>query len=156
MDAVATVYRLVASMSPGIDGLRSDVEFHRRGRFDATITLHDGLDSGVLRQRLALRGVLERRNRHVWQGTTGLFGSTYHTLERVIPQGSPGRRNPPSARSANASTYLITDHWMIPREHLATWLGVSQGRVSQTVRSLVKDWSLVKRRGSLAFFRMRT
>ena len=37
MDAVAAVYRLAASMSPGIDGLRSRVEFHRRGRFDATI-----------------------------------------------------------------------------------------------------------------------
>ena len=37
MDAVASVYRLAASMSPGIDGLRSRVEFHRRGRFDATI-----------------------------------------------------------------------------------------------------------------------
>ena len=42
MDAVASVYRLAASMSPGIDGLRTRVEFHRRGRFDATITLHDG------------------------------------------------------------------------------------------------------------------
>ena len=37
MDAVANVCRLAASMSPGIDGLRSRVEFHRRGRFDATI-----------------------------------------------------------------------------------------------------------------------
>ena len=26
---------------------------------------------------------------------------------------------------------LITDHPMIPREHLANWLGVSEGRVSQ-------------------------
>ena len=42
MDAVAAIYRLAASLSPGIDGLRSHVEFHRRGRFDATITLHDG------------------------------------------------------------------------------------------------------------------
>ena len=31
MDAVVAVYRLAASMSPGIDGLRSHVEFHRRG-----------------------------------------------------------------------------------------------------------------------------
>ena len=37
-------------MSPGIDGLRSHVEFHRRGRFDATITLHDGRSFGVVRQ----------------------------------------------------------------------------------------------------------
>ena len=46
---MATIYRLAASLSPGIDGLRSHVEFHRRGRFDATITLHDGCDFGVVR-----------------------------------------------------------------------------------------------------------
>ena len=40
MDAVASIYRLGASMSTGIDGLKSHVEFHRRGRFDATITPH--------------------------------------------------------------------------------------------------------------------
>ena len=50
MDAVASVYRLASSLSPGIDGLRSHVEFHRRGRFDATITLHDGRSFGVVRQ----------------------------------------------------------------------------------------------------------
>ena len=52
---MASVYRLAASMSPGIDGLRSRVEFHRRGRFDATVTLHDGRSFGVVRQGLALR-----------------------------------------------------------------------------------------------------
>ena len=36
---------------------------------------------------------------------------------------------------------------MIPREHLATWLGVSEGRVSQMIHSLVNTWSLVERRG---------
>ena len=50
MDAVPAVYRLAASLPPGIDGLRSHVEFHRRGRFDATITLHDGRSFGVVRQ----------------------------------------------------------------------------------------------------------
>ena len=55
MDAVTAVYRLAATMSPGTDGLRSRVEFHRRGRFDATITLHDGRSFGVVRQGLALR-----------------------------------------------------------------------------------------------------
>ena len=55
MDAAAAVYRLAASLSPGVDGLRSHVEFHRRGRFDATITLHDGRSFGVVRQGLALR-----------------------------------------------------------------------------------------------------
>ena len=52
---MASVYRLAASMSPCIDGLRSRVEFHRRGRFDAPITLHDGRSFGVVRQGLALR-----------------------------------------------------------------------------------------------------
>ena len=51
MDAVAAVYRLAASMSPGIDGLRSHVEFHRKGHFDATLTLHDGRSFGMVRQR---------------------------------------------------------------------------------------------------------
>ena len=50
MDAVAAVYRLAASLSPGTRSLRSHVEFHRRGRFDATITLHDGRGFGVVRQ----------------------------------------------------------------------------------------------------------
>ena len=55
MDAVAAVYRLAALMSPGTRSRRSHVEFHRRGRFDATITLQDGRDFGVVRQGLALR-----------------------------------------------------------------------------------------------------
>ncbi len=55
MDAVASVYRLAATMSPGTDGLRSGVEFHRRGRFDATITLHHGRSFGIVRQGFALR-----------------------------------------------------------------------------------------------------
>ncbi len=49
MDAVAAVYPIAASMSPGTDGLHSHVEFHRWGRFDATITLHDGCQLGVVR-----------------------------------------------------------------------------------------------------------
>ena len=55
LDAVASIYRLAASMSPGIERLRSHVEFHRRGRLDATITLHDGRSFGVVRQGLTLR-----------------------------------------------------------------------------------------------------
>ena len=35
--------------------VRRDGKFHRRGRFDATITLHDGRDFGIVRQGLALR-----------------------------------------------------------------------------------------------------
>ena len=228
MDAVASVYRLAATMSPGTESRRSRVEFHRRGRFDATITLHDGRDFGVVRQGLALRRrslhdrlralahydsgrrpdvvlilvpsvwerrqtgsfcervdltdffiavesrtALERRNRRVWQETTGLVGNTYHTLEQVISRGRPGRRRRPLtgtperkraslpdpgrmtqavsafglSPSEKRTLDLITDHPMIPREHLATWLGVSQGRLSQMMRSLVKTWGLAERRG---------
>ena len=55
MDAAASIYRLAASLSPGTDGLRTQVEFHRRGRFDAVITLHNGRSFGVVRQGPALR-----------------------------------------------------------------------------------------------------
>ena len=38
MHAVASIYRLAASRSPSIDGLRCHVESPRRSRFDATFT----------------------------------------------------------------------------------------------------------------------
>ena len=226
MDAVASVYRLATPMSSGLDGLRSQVEFHRRGRFDATITLHDGRSFGVVRQGLALRrrslydrlraiaqydytrrpgtvlvlvpsvwelrrtarfcidndlhdcyvavesrDALERRDLRLWCEPTWLFGLTYYTLETVSSHGRPGggpttqspeRKRaslPRPERMAQAAPAfgispsekrtldLITDHPMIPRDHLATWLGVSEGRVSQMMRSLVNTWGLVERRG---------
>ena len=225
MDAVAAVYRLASSMSPGIDGLRSHVEFHRRGRFYATITLHDGRTFGVVRQGLALRrrslydrlraiaeydytrrpdtililvpsvweerlttrfcddrnirdcyvamesrDALARRDLRLWHRFSWV-GSSYHTLKDVSAHGSPGgglRTESPSRkraslprpeRIAQAPTAfgvspsekrtldLVTDHPMIPREHLACWLGVSEGRVSQMMRNLVNTWGLVERRG---------
>ncbi len=89
MDAVASVYRLAASMSPGIDGLRSRVEFHRRGRFDATITLHNGRSFGFVRQGLALRRrSLYDRLRAIADATPGPAQRPPHfTL-------SPDRRGP--------------------------------------------------------------
>ena len=226
MDAVASVYRLAATMSPGIDGLRSHVEFHRRGRFDATITLHDGRSFGVVRQGLALRRrslydrlraiaeydytrrpdtililvpsvweerlttrfceernlrecfvavesrhALERRDLRLWCCTSWVIGSSFFSLEAVRSRTSPGGRPatespsrkraslPDPERMAHAARAfgvspsekrtldLITDHPMIPREHLALWLGVSEGRVSQMMHSLVNTWSLVERRG---------
>ena len=226
MDAVASIYRLAASMSPGIDGLRSRVEFHRRGRFDATVTLHDGRSFGVVRQGLALRrrslydrlrtiaqydhwrrpdtvliltpsawelrrtarfcinndlrdcfnavesrDALERRDLRIWCEPTGLFGLSYSTLETVSSHGRPGggpRTASPERKRATLprpermaqvapafgvspsekrTLALITDHPMIPREHLALSPGVSEGRVSQMMHSLVDTWGLVERRG---------
>ena len=226
MDVVAAVYRLAASMSPGIRSRRSHVEFHRRGRFDATITLHDGRTFGVVRQGLALRrrsfydrlraiagydytrrpnatlvltpsvwelrlttrfcinlnlddcfvavetrDALERRDLRLWRKYSWV-GSTYRTLKDVSAHGSPGgglRTESPSRKRASlprpertaqaAATFgispsekrtldLVTDHPMIPREHLARWLGVSEGRVSQMMHSLVDTWGLVERRGN--------
>ena len=226
MDAVAAVYRPASSLSPGIDGHRSHVEFHRRGRFDATITLHDGRSFGVVRQGLALRrrslydrlraiaeydytrrpdtililvpsvweerlttrfceernlrecfiavesrDALERRDLRLWCCTSWVIGSRFFTLEAVSSHGSPGggpRTESPERKRASlprpermvqaAPTFgispsekrtldLVTDHPMIPREHLANWLGVSEGRVSQMMRSLVNTWGLVERPG---------
>ena len=226
MDSVAAVYRLASSLSPGTDGLRSHVEFHRRGRFDATITLPDGRSFGVVRQGLALRRrslydrlraiaeydytrrpdtililtpsiweerlttrfceernlrecfvavesreALERRDLRLWCYTSWVIGSKFFKLEAVSSHGSPGGRPatewperkrasiPNPERMAQAApTFgispsekrmlnLITDHPMIPREHLACWLGVSEGRVSQMMHSLVNTWGLVERRG---------
>ena len=226
MDAVAAVYRLASSMSPGTGERRSNVEFHRRGRFDATVTLHDGRSFGVVRQGLALRrrslydrlraiaeydytrrpdtvliltpsiweerlttrfceernlrecfvavesrGALERRDIRLWCCTSWVIGSRFFTLEAVSSQGSPGGRprteSPERKRasirrpermveaapafgitpSEKRTLDLITDHPMIPREHLATWLGVSEGRVSQMMHNLVKTWGLIERHG---------
>ena len=226
MDAVAAVHRLAASLSPGVDRLRSHVEFHRRGRFDATINLHDGRSFGVVRQGLAQRrrslydrlraiaeydytrrsgtvlilapsvweqrlttrfcmelnledsyvGVesrdtLERRDLHVWKKTSGLFSGSYYTLDFVSSQGGPGgalhTESPERKRASiprpermvqaaqafgispaeKRTLDLITDHPMISRGHLALWLGVSEGRVSQMMHSLVDNWGLVEQRG---------
>ena len=231
MDAVAAVYRLAASLSPGIGSRHSQVEFHRRGRFDATITLHDGRSFGVVRQGLALRRrflydrlraiaeydytrrpdsililvpsvweerlttrfcdqrdirncfvavesreALERRDRRVWQSTSFLIGGRDLTLEDVISQATPGKRPsaasperkrasiPDPGRMAQAAPAfglspaekrtldLITDHPMIPRAHLATWLGVSEGRFSQMMHGLLKTWGLIERHGKRATF----
>ena len=225
MDAVAAVYRLAASLSPGTGSRRSHVEFHRRGRFDATITLHDGRSFGVVRQGLALRrrslydrlrviaeydytrrpdaililtpslweerlttrfceernlrdcfvavesrAAVERRDLRLWRNFSWV-GSSYHTLGHVSSQGSPGgglRTESPSRKRASipnpermvraAPTFgispsekrtldLVTDHPMIPREHLARWLGVSEGRVSQMMSSLVNIRGLIELRG---------
>ena len=84
MDAVAAVYRLAASLSPGIDGLRSHVELHRRGRFDATITHHDGRSFGVVRQGRA--------------GKTGPPPLAQILVGRQLVQHAGGRERPRQPR----------------------------------------------------------
>ena len=226
MDAVASVYRLAATLSPGVDGLETQVEFHRRGRFDAVITLRNGRSFGVVRQGLALRrrslydrlraiaeyrynrlpsvvlvlvpspweqrltdefclnaelrdcyvGVesretLEQWDRSEWISSNWVVGRTYRTLEQVVSQADTGMWFHPEAPERKRATLpdpermvraapafglspaekraldLITDNPMIPREHLARWLGVSDGRLSQMSRSPVNDWRLVEQRG---------
>ena len=225
MDAVAAVYRLASSLPSGTGSRRSHVEFHGRGRFDATITLHDGRSFGVVSQGLALRrrslydrlraiaeydytrrpdatlvltpsiwerrlttrfcvdlnlsdcyvavesrDALERRDLRLWCHPSWVFGSSYHTLETVSSHGSPIRARfteSPSRKRASipdperlvqaAPTFgispsekrtldFVTDHPMIPREHLVRWLSVSEGRGSQTMHGLGATWSLVERR----------
>ena len=229
MDAVASVYRLAATLSPGVDRLETKVEFQRRGRFDAVITRHNGRSFGVVRQGLALRRrslydrlraiaeyrpahrpsvmlvlvpspweqrltdefcrnaelrdcyvavecreTLEEWDRRTWISSNWVVGKTYRTLEQVVSQADPGGRSPwetperkraslpdPERMVRSAPAFgvspaekraldLITDHPMIPREHLARWLGVSEGRVSQMARSLVNDWALVEQHGKRA------
>ena len=226
MDAVASIYRLAASLSPGIDGQCSQVDFHRRGRFDAVITLHSGRSFGVVRQGPALRRrslydrlraiaeyhysrrpgtvlvltpsvweqrlttrfcmdldiddcyvavesrqALEDRNSKAWRYASRVFGSVSYSLDFISTRGSPNRgrfTEPPQRKRASLpdpermihsapafglspaekrTLDLITDHPMLPREHLARWLGVSDGRVSQMLNNLVKTWGLLERRG---------
>ncbi len=226
MDAVASIYRLAASLSPGTDGLETQVDFHRRGRFDAVITRHDGRSFGVVRQGSALRRrslydrlraiaeygyrrrpgtvlvltpsvweqrlttrfcerlnidncyvavesreALEDRNSNVWRYASWVFGSLPYSLEFISTRDSPNRgpfTEPPERKRASLPDVermvssapafgltpsekrtldLITDHPMIPREHLERWLGVSEGRVSQMLHNLVNNWGLIERRG---------
>ena len=226
LDAVASAYRLAATLSPGVDGRETRVEFYRRGRFDAIITRHNGRSFGVVRQGLALRrrslydrlraiaeyhhyrrpsvvmvlvpspweqrltdefcmnadlrdyyvavesrDTLESWNRPEWIASNWTFGRTYRTLEQVVSQADPGgwfRPDAPERKRASLpdperlvqsapafginpsekrALDLITDHPMIPREHLVRWLGVSDGRVSQLTRSLTQTWGLVEQHG---------
>ena len=117
------------------------------------------------------RDALERRDLRIWCSTSWVIGSRYFSLEGVVSRNTPGggpRTQSPERKRASLprpecmaqaapafgvspsekrTLDLITDHPMIPREHLATWLGVSEGRVSQMMRSLVDTWGLVEHRG---------
>ena len=77
---MVSIYRLAATMPSGNDRLRFHVEFHRRGCFDATITLHD---FGVVRQSLALR----RRSLYDWLRATAEYDYTRRpdTVLTLVP-----------------------------------------------------------------------
>ena len=117
------------------------------------------------------RETLEAWERLAWISSNWVIGRMYRTLEQVVSQAEPGGRFQPEAperkraslpdpermvRSSPAfglspaekrALDLITDHPMIPREHLARWLGVSDGRVIQMTRSLTHTWGLVEQHG---------
>ena len=100
-----------------------------------------------------------------------MFGSLPYSLEFISTRGSPNRgrfTEPPERKRASLpdaehmvsaapafgltpsekrTLDLVTDHPMIPRDHLARWMGVSEGRVSQMLRNLVNGWGLLERRG---------
>ena len=89
MDAVAAIYRLAATMSPGSSGLRTRVQFHRKGDFDATIILRDGRSFGVARQGRGLtRRSLRDRLRRIDEGKGGPRPDTI-----LILTPSPWERN---------------------------------------------------------------
>ena len=117
------------------------------------------------------RDALERRDLRLWHCTSWVIGNSFFSLEAVISRNSPGgapRTESPSRKRASlprpermvqaASAFgmspsekrtldLVTNHPMIPREHLALWLGVSEGRGSQVMHSLVNTWGLIEQRG---------
>ena len=117
------------------------------------------------------RGALESRGLRLWCCTSWVIGSRFFSLEAVSARASPGggpRTESPERERASLprpermveaapafgispsekrTLDLVTDHPMIPREHLACWLGVSEGRVSQMMHSLVDTWGLVEQRG---------
>ena len=123
------------------------------------------------------RDALERRDLRLWCEPSWVFGRSYRTLNDVSAHGSRGgglRTESPSWKRASIprpermvqtapafgispsekrTLDLMTDHPMIPREHLANCLGVSEGRVSQMMRTLVDTWGLVERRGKLGDIR---
>ena len=103
---------------------------------------------------LERRQTLEAWDRTAWISSNWVIGRIYRTLEQVVSEIDTGGSFHPEAperkraslpdpdrlvRAAPAfglspaekrALDLMTDHSMIPREHLARWLGVSNGRVS--------------------------
>ena len=116
------------------------------------------------------RDALERQDLCLWDCTSSVIGNSFFSLKGMVSHSNPGggpRSQSPERKgvslprpermvqtapvfgvsSAEKRTLdLITDHPMILRKHLALWLGVSEGRVSQIMCSLVDTWGLVESR----------
>ena len=117
------------------------------------------------------RDALERRDHRLWCCTSWVIGSSYFSLKAVVSRNSPGggpRTQSPERKRASlprpermaqaAPAFGVSPSGEAdaghhhrppddPREHLACWLGVSEGRVSQMIHSLVNTWGLIERRG---------
>jgi len=117
------------------------------------------------------RDALESEDSRLWLERTLGGYDKYRTLHDVrsrcrtgrgpLPQQRARRRASlphPERMARSAPTFglspsekrvldLLTDHPMLPRGHLGRWLGVSEGRVSQVMHSLVDTWGLIERHG---------
>ncbi len=117
------------------------------------------------------REALEERDRRLWQQTSFFVQGHHCSLETVASHESYGGAALSTSYSRKRATIpdpeqlvnstptfrlrpsekrvldLVTDHPMIPRNHLSRWLGVSEGRVSRMMRSLIVEWGLVERHG---------
>ena len=102
----------------------------------------------ALRQPALLAGV----HQHSGQPEPGALHRAAGAQAGVAARhGAHGFRRRPAfglTPSEKRTLDLITDHPMIPREHLARWLGVSEGRVSQMLHNLVNAWGLLERQGN--------
>ncbi|MCY4449222.1 MAG: hypothetical protein OXE02_10330, partial [Chloroflexi bacterium] len=117
------------------------------------------------------RDALEGETDRLWLERTWTYGNEYHTLHGVRSRCRTGREPLPQRRARRRASLprpermareapafglspsekraldLLTDHPMLPRGHLGRWLGVSEGRVSQVMRSLADTWGLIERHG---------
>ena len=100
MDAVASVYRLAASMSPGIDGLRSRVEFHHtdRGERPPNPTLANGAPLSV---RMALGRPYSRKARSRTRLAAG-----------PVDRSSPAQ----TSRYRDAASWTVSGSIRVPSE----------------------------------------
>ena len=164
MNAVAGIYRIAASLSPGTDALRSQVECHRRGRFDATTTPDQNKRSAGS-QGPAVAAYAER----LFDGP--LPWAKLRQGHKLIPL-SGGRRSE-GGRGGQFSTFaVVVQH--LPR-HLelilrfagtpdtdpgSSWIGLTrgqipaycwgwQGRMSRAERKRGESGAPVDRRGVL-------